>query len=138
MISTVNHIFSTMPDLEMALPTRPDIGNPKCRPRNRRWKPEVEIILEGKQFAMRFQKRLPPHVRPCQTQKWHCRYGPTSEIQNVGHGTGSGKNCERKEPAMRFQRLPHICDYTRLRNGTADTARHRPTSGTQNVDQNRK
>ncbi len=33
------------------------------------------------------------------------RHRPTSETRNVGHGTGSGNNYERKELAMRFQRL---------------------------------
>ena len=37
---------------------------------------------------------------------------------------------ERKEMAMRFQRLPHIFDHARLRYDTADTARRWPTSET--------
>ncbi len=36
--------------------------------------------------------------------------------------TGSGKVLERQVLAMRFQRIPHIFDYARLRNVTVDTA----------------
>ncbi len=75
-----------MPDLALALPTRPDIGQHQkvnSRPRNRKWKPEVEITFEWKQMA------------------------------------------------KRFQRLPHIFDHARLRFGTDDMARHRPTSESQ-------
>ena len=49
----------------------------KCRPRNRKSKPEVEITFERKQMGKRF-KRLPPHFRPCPTRIWHCRHCPTS------------------------------------------------------------
>jgi hypothetical protein len=44
--------FSTMPDIDMTLQTRHDIGRHckfNCRSRNRKWKPEVVITLEQKQ-----------------------------------------------------------------------------------------
>ena len=74
-----------MPDLDMTLPTWPDVGRHRkliCRPQNRKWKPEVEITFE------------------------------------------------RKEMAMRFQRLPHILDHARLRCDIAETARCWPTPET--------
>jgi len=44
-IPTDTPTFSAMPDQTVHCrhgPTLADIGNPKCRPRNRKWKPEVE------------------------------------------------------------------------------------------------
>jgi len=79
-IPTATPTFSTMPDLDRTLPTRPDIGQHrkfKCRPRNRKWKPEVEISFEKKQVTKRFQ-RLHPNFRLRPTQVWHCRHGLTS------------------------------------------------------------
>ncbi len=117
-----------------------DIRNTNCRPWNRKWKPEVEIALERKVLAMRFQ-RLPPHFRLCPTQKRHCRHGPTSA--DIGNRKCRLRNrmlkpeveitFEWKELEMRFQRLPHIFDYARHRNVTAETVRHRPTSETGSV-----
>ncbi len=69
-----------------------DTGNPQCRPRNRKWKPEVEIAHERQVLAMRFQ-RLPPHFRLRLLRIWHCRECPTSAYignSNCGHETGSG------------------------------------------------
>jgi len=40
----------------------------------------------------------------------------------------------RKELEKRYQRYPHIFDRARPRYGTADTARHRPTSETEMSD----
>ncbi len=78
-IPTATPTLSAMPDLDMALPTWPDIYGHR-KPKMSATKPEME--------------------------------------------TGSGNNYERKELAMRFQRLPHIFDHARVRNGTADIARH--------------
>ena len=52
-ISTAAPIFSTIPDLGMALPTRPDVDRHRkliCQPRNRKWKPEVEKRLNGNRW----------------------------------------------------------------------------------------
>ena len=94
-IPTASPTFSTMPNLDMALPTWSDIirhRKLKCRPRNRKWKPEMEITFEQKQMVKRFQW-LPPHFRPCPTRIWHRPHCPTSaDVGNalVGHETGSG------------------------------------------------
>ena len=57
-----------MPDLDMALPTRPEVGlhpERKMSIKNRKWKPEVEINFERNELAMRFQ-RLPHIFDPAQ------------------------------------------------------------------------
>jgi len=69
-ILTATPTFSTMPDIDMALPKRSDISQHQkliCRPRNRKWKPEVKITFERKHMAKRFQ-RLPPYFRLCPTR----------------------------------------------------------------------
>jgi len=96
-------IFSTMPDPSMTLPAWPDDGRHrklKCRPRNRKWKPEVKITFERKQMAKRFQ-RLPHIFDHARLRYWTtdtARHRPTSatsvDIGNSsgGHETGSGNN----------------------------------------------
>ena len=82
-IPTATPTFSAMPDLDMVLPTWPDIDG-RRKPKMSATEPEVQ--------------------------------------------TGSGNSYERKELAMRFQRLTHIFDRTKLKYGTADNARDRPIS----------
>ena len=96
--------FSTMLDADMTLPTLPDIGR----------HPELKMTatktgsgktLEREELAKRFQW-LPTHFRPCPTQIWHCRHGPTLGTQNVGQETGSGNNVlsSRRRPMS-----SHVC-----------------------------
>ena len=54
-----------MPDLDVALPTLPDIDR-HSEPKMGAIKPEVEITFERTEMVMRFQ-RLPSHLRPCPT-----------------------------------------------------------------------
>ncbi len=69
-IPTATPTFSAMPDLDMALPTWPDIDG-RREPEVSATKSEAETgrgnNYERKELAMRFQ-RLIPYFRPCQTQ----------------------------------------------------------------------
>ncbi len=69
-ILTATPTFSAMPDLDMALPTWPDIDG-RRNPEMSATEPEVETGSgnnhERKELAMRFQ-RLIPYFRPGQTQ----------------------------------------------------------------------
>ena len=56
-----NPTFSTTTDLDMTMPTSPDIVD--CGFKMAATKLELEITFERKEISMRFQ-RLPPHFRP--------------------------------------------------------------------------
>ena len=78
---------------------------------NRKWKPEVEIALKRNVLAMRFH-RLHPHFRlPDSKMALSTRPDigqhrkPEMSATEPEVETGSGNNYERKELAMRFQRL---------------------------------
>ncbi len=140
--------FSAMPDLEMSLPTWPDIDG-RRKPEMSATEPEVETGSENnherKELAMRFQ-RIPPHYRLCPTQKCHCRHGPTStDVGNPRCRQWNRKWKPEVEITMNGKSwrchsndLSHIFGHAKLKYDTADTARHRPISITQNVDENRK
>ncbi len=86
-------IFSTTPDTHLMMPTLPDI----CRLRKFKMadcEPEVEITLERKEIATRFQ-RLPhifDHTRHACSNTDTARHLPTTEIQNGGRQTGNRNN----------------------------------------------
>ncbi len=84
---TATATFSTVPDLDLALPTQPDIGQHR-KPEMSATKSEVQTgsgnNIEWKELEMRYQ-RLPPHGIADMA-----RHRPTLETRNVGNGTGSG------------------------------------------------
>ncbi len=81
-------------------PTSTDVGNPRCRQRNRKWKPKVEVIMNEKSW--RFQ-RLIPYFRLCQTQIWHCRHCPRSTDIRIS-------KCRRKPEVILTSGCPPMSD----------------------------
>ncbi len=87
-IPTATPTFSAMPDLDMALPSWPDIDG--CRkPEMSATEQEVETgsgnNYERKELAMRFQRRI-PYFQPCKLKYGNAdtaRGRPISVTQNV-------------------------------------------------------
>jgi len=91
---TATRPFPTTPDLDMALPTLPNIGwhrKLKCRPRNRKWKSEVEITFERKTDGKAIPTATPtfsamPNLdMSLPTWPDMARHRPTSETQMSLH-----------------------------------------------------
>jgi len=135
--------FSIMPDLDMALSTLSDIADIgqnrklKFRPRNRKWKPEEKQLLTGSRWWSDFNGYhhifdMPDLDMALSTRSdigWHrklkCR--PRNRKWkwllngNIWRSDSNGYS--------------HFIHNARLSYLTAGIARHRPTSGTQNVGQ---